>query len=389
MIRIKMFPAKNGDSFLIQTGTMHNGFILIDGGYSSTFTNYIKPELMELNKQNYKLGLAVNTHIDEDHIKGIIKFVQDNGVSTHTNVIPIENFWHNSLRSITDTINPPSQYSKPDKELLAQISTMGYSNHDTGDSEISARQGSSLAKCLVQYKYNWNSGEGYQSINTQTMPTFSLKDNEEVVIKVLSPTPDALEQLRDKWKKDLKKLGFAGNALNQEFDDGFEFLLSKDQDNTTSNLISSSEKELEDIYIPDTSITNRSSISIIIEHEGKRLLFLGDSWSEDIESSLTALYGDDKQIIFDAIKVSHHGSLNNTSPSLLSLVDSPLYFISTNGKKHNHPDMPLMKAIVKRPSNFSRKIYFSEKNKNAQSLYVLQKEFSFEVIEQANEWIHI
>ena len=389
MIRIKMFPAKNGDSFLIQTGTMHNSFILIDGGYSSTFTNYIKPELMKLNEQNYKLGLVVNTHIDEDHIKGIIKFVQDNGVSTHTNIIPIENFWHNSLRSITDTINPPSQYSKPDKELLTQISTMGYSNHDTGDSEISARQGSSLAKWLVQYKYNWNSGEGYQSINTQTMPTFSLKDNEEVIIKVLSPTPDALEQLRGKWKKDLKKLGFVGNALNQEFDDGFEFLLSKDQANTTSNLISSSEKELEDIYIPDTSITNRSSISIIIECEGKRLFFLGDSWSEDIESSLIALYGDDKQIIFDAIKVSHHGSSNNTSPRLLSLVDSPLYFISTNGKKHNHPDMPLMRAIVKRPSNFSRKIYFSEKNKNAQSLYALQKEFNFEVIEQANEWIHI
>lgn len=389
MIRIKMFPAKNGDSFLIQTGTMQNDYILIDGGYSSTFTNYIKPELMKLNEQNYKLGLVVNTHIDEDHIKGIIKFVQDNGVSTHTSVIPIEKFWHNSLRSITNTINSPSQYSKPDKELLAQISTMGYSNRDADDSEISARQGSSLAKFLVQYKYNWNSGEGYQSINTQTMPTFSLKDNEEVSIKVLSPTPDALEQLGNKWKKDLKKLGFAGNALNQEFDDGFEFLLSKNQANKISNLISSSEKELEDIYIPDTSITNRSSISIIIECEGKKLLFLGDSWSEDIESSLIALYGDDKQIIFDAIKVSHHGSLNNTSPRLLSLVDSPLYFISTNGKKHNHPDMPLMKAIIQRPSDFNRKIYFSEKNKNAQSLYPLQKEFDFEVIEQANEWIHI
>ncbi len=44
-----------------------------------------------------------------------------------------------------------------------------------------------------------------------------------------------------------------------------------------------------------------------------------------------------------------------------------------------------MKAIIQRPSDFSRKIYFSEKNKNTQSLYPLQKEFDFEVIEQANE----
>lgn len=384
-----MFPAKNGDAFLIRVGTKKNGGILIDGGYSSTFTKYIKPELIKLNEQNYNLGLAVNTHIDEDHIRGMIKFIQDNGISTNTNIIPIEQFWHNSLRSITETIDQPITYSKPDKQLIAQISSRGYPNDDKGESEISASQGSSLARSLVQNKYNWNFGQGYQSIDTQTTPIFLLKDNDEVIIRVLSPTPEALNQLKNKWKKDLRKLGFAGNAFNQEFDDGFEFLLSKEQVNKTSSLISSSEKKLEDIYTPDKSITNRSSISILLEYEKKRLLFLGDSWSEDIESSLIALYGDDEKIIFDAIKVSHHGSMNNTSPRLLALIDSPRYLISTNGKKHNHPDMPLIKAIVQRPSCFTRKIFFSEKNKNIQSLFTLQEELNFEVIEQANEWIHI
>lgn len=264
-----MFPAKNGDSFLIRVGTKKNGCILIDGGYSSTFTKYIKPELIKLNKQNYSLGLAVNTHIDEDHIRGMIKLIQANGISTNPNVIPIENFWHNSLRSITESINQSIKYSKPDDELLAQISSRGYPNDDEGESEISANQGSSLARSLVQNKYNWNFGQGFQSIDTKATPSFLLKDNDEVIIRVLSPTPEALNQLKNKWKKELIKLGFEGNALNQEFDDGFEFLLSKEQVNKTSSLISSSEKKLEDIYTPDKSITNRSSISILLEYEKK------------------------------------------------------------------------------------------------------------------------
>jgi beta-lactamase superfamily II metal-dependent hydrolase len=36
----------------------------------------VKPELDEIASRNGKLGLVVVSHIDEDHIKGIIKLVE-------------------------------------------------------------------------------------------------------------------------------------------------------------------------------------------------------------------------------------------------------------------------------------------------------------------------
>jgi hypothetical protein len=64
-------------------------------------------------------------------------------------------------------------------------------------------------------------------------------------------------------------------------------------------------------------------------------------------------------MVFDAIKLSHHGSLRNTSPELLNLIDSPRYFISSNGERHNHPDVEVIKAIVDRPTHLHRNLYFN------------------------------
>lgn len=58
---------------------------------------------------------------------------------------------------------------------------------------------------------------------------------------------------------------------------------------------------------------------------GKKILFLGDSHPCIIEQELRSLYGEGP-IWFDAVKVSHHGSSGNTSPSLLKLIDSANFF---------------------------------------------------------------
>jgi hypothetical protein len=38
--------------------------------------------------------------------------------------------------------------------------------------------------------------------------------------------------------------------------------------------------------------------------------------------------------VFDVIKVSHHGSIHNTSVNLLSLIDAPVFLVSSNGSAH-------------------------------------------------------
>ena len=96
-------------------------------------------------------------------------------------------------------------------------------------------------------------------------------------------------------------------------------------------------------------------------------------------------------MIFDAIKISHHGSLHNTSPALLELIDSPVYLISSSGERHNHPDLEVLKAIVDRSSDFQRHLYFNYSTPASEYMrnYTAKSGVGFAIYEGTTDWIEI
>ena len=60
---------------------------------------------------------------------------------------------------------------------------------------------------------------------------------------------------------------------------------------------------------------------------------------------------------FDAIKISHHGSLKNNF-AWIEKIKSKRYLISTNGKKHNHPDKEVIAKILQ-CNNKEKFLYFN------------------------------
>lgn len=52
-------------------------YILIDGGYVDTYENYLLPTLKEIAARGGELDVVVVTHIDGDHISGIIRMMED------------------------------------------------------------------------------------------------------------------------------------------------------------------------------------------------------------------------------------------------------------------------------------------------------------------------
>lgn len=390
LLKIKMYPAGNGDSFLICTDTTN---ILIDGGYASSFMQQIEHDLKELNSANQSLELVIITHIDSDHIGGIIKFLSLNGTSTQPSIIPINNIWHNSLRSITTPLEKPLDFEK-NRSLLNSINDRGHpktkSDTDSSAEKISAQQGSTLAKLIHSGGYCWNNGDGTTSISTENLESFPITGG---MIRVLSPSQDSLKSLLNEWEKQLKKYGFKGSISSGELiDDAFEFMLEHivdHQGKSPKPISATTRKPLNEIYKPDDSPTNKSSIATIIELNGIRILMLADAWPEDIILNLQKLKEEGHSMIFDAIKISHHGSYHNTSPELLDLIDSPIYFISSNGSKHDHPDIETLIAIVDRPSTFSRTLYCNYATVASTELkkYQTKSETKFSVIENACDWI--
>lgn len=395
---LKMYPAKNGDAFLITENTTKPTAIFIDGGYAATFKEYISPDLTRLAQLGYSLDLVVATHIDADHVAGLLEFFKLNGNSQSPKIIQVKDVWHNSLRSLGFTVAADDNLLSDDNDLLVEICRQGYPmpvGLNTEPTEISARQGSSLAALLLGGGYQWNTGNGTQSINSTETPFFEFRQN--VKLHVISPSITQLEKLRSWWTMELRRMGFAGKiGVSDVFDDAFEFLCAFENLRTAVRvepvtISASSNRCLDEAYLADDSVTNGSSIALIIEIGTSKLLFLGDSWAEEIETTLQSLPNTSFPIIFDAIKISHHGSLHNTSPTLLKLIDSPVFLISSSGNCHNHPDLEVLKAIVDRPSSFKRHLYFNYITTASQQMqhYTAKSGAEFAIYEGITDWIEI
>jgi len=383
---------------LIKCNNVEPISLLIDGGYASTFHKHISSDLSELSRLGYLLNLVVATHIDSDHISGLLAFFKKNGNSKSPQIIQVENVWHNCLRSISVKSEKDDVKCADDIDLIKEIIQRGYPvpiESKAEPDEISARQGSSLAALLLGGNYCWNFNDGRESIHASSNFIFNISPG--INVRVIGPPRFRLENLYKEWVAGLRRLGFVGEISNNgSFDDAFEFLCAFEDlrtsfKNAPTALSSSATRSLKDAYIGDDSTTNGSSISLIIEFDNTRLLFLGDSHSEDLEAELRNVQNATFPMMFDVIKVAHHGSLRNTSPDLLNMIDAPVYLISSSGVRHNHPDIEVLKAIVDRPSNHQRSLYFNYSTPTSQQMhnYVSQSGSPFKIIEGVTDWIRI
>lgn len=383
MIEIKSYPAKNGDAFLVKASASPFS-MLIDGGYADTFHRHIKPDLESLSTSGYALDVVVATHVDADHISGLLSFFRLNGPAQEPAIIHVREVLHNSLRSLMPSTEGRAAMRRDDLALVQDIRLRGFPQPDATSAygqEISARQGSSLAQLLRDGGYQWNTHSGIIPIGGDGLVDLRLPQGK---ITLLGPTKARLDALKKWWVSEIRRMGFVGSLEGLE--DVFEYLCAHEVVVPGEQMLSSSD-DLAAAFVPDNSVTNGSSISFVLEIEGRRLLFLGDSWADDTVAALAAT----GPSIFDAVKIAHHGSARNTSLDLLKLVDSPHFFISTNGDGHDHPDFAVLKAIVDRPAAFCRTLHFNYSTPTSGRLIAYQSEAGadFVVKEEETDWVTI
>ncbi|WP_449402620.1 hypothetical protein [Exiguobacterium artemiae] len=113
MIKIRSFQAGDGDSFFIKIydsndykNTVVN--ILIDGGRKIKCSKEIIKELSNLKKMNEKLNLLVITHLDSDHIEGILDVYESEEVDKKI----IDSVWFNSKKVIVNNLKLNLDLSK-------------------------------------------------------------------------------------------------------------------------------------------------------------------------------------------------------------------------------------------------------------------------------------
>ena len=370
-MELTVFPALNGDCILIEYESSR--YILVDGGYADTYQNYLRPMLKQIAEQGGELDMIIVTHIDSDHISGIIKLMEEEELS-----VPINGILYNGFRHVQSDV----QFSG-DKECFAHKNICKVGSV-LKDKQVSAKQGCTLSALIKRRGIPWNTHVDGRTVISPGCLTLG-----DAVINILSPDSDGIDNLSKYWRKRLIKDGLLHEERSEEFwDDAFEFSLSIEKPVfhfnekkvcKTYDLV----KICEEPYIPDTSATNGSSISFILEIKGKRLLFLGDAYSETVLNSLFSLYGSENiPYAFDVVKLSHHGCFNNNSPDLLRMISSDKWIISTNGYKYSHPDLQTLSHIITKGNDCGNKLYFNYRLPIAEELMddSYHENYEFDVI---------
>lgn len=355
-ITVKMFPAKNGDCFLVSLGLENRKHILIDCGYVETYRDFLKKELINIANNGEAIDLMVITHIDQDHILGALTFLEENNADPF---IEIKEIWHNSYRHLQFEKEKVEKITEKEFTILNREVVLGSSflRNRKGqggilDEDISAKQGSMLAALMLEGGYPWNKSFSGKAVNCEEKNPI-VKD--QYTLTLLSPNTDKLKRLSNTWLRELKKQNVNFSFSNEQiFDDAYEFYMIRQEEhkvaerNISSRTINYNEKSIENIALQnskkeiDNSVVNGSSISFIIEYKSKKLLFLADAHPDIINDKISKL----EEKYFDLVKLPHHGSNRNITVDLIENLKSGLFLISTNGDKHGHPDFDSLAKIL-------------------------------------------
>jgi len=314
MLSIGFLKAINGDcvhiSFKDNEDKPRN--ILIDGGLDATYYTPSKNSFGELKstvdkirESGEKINLLVLTHIDNDHINGLLRWFEMDD-SAHQ---LIETVWFNSGKLISEYLHEPEN---PDLTLGLTIFKDSY----TGVSEALR-----FEDYLVKRKI-WD-----RKIIIQN----SVLEDNGITIRILSPNKKQLVRLLKEYKK---KTG----------DEAYTSGRKKDWNIDLKTFIKE-EKGFK--FHQDSSVKNGSSITILFTYGGKNFLFLADSHPKEIVKCLKNMgYSKEKPIQLELLQISHHGSKANNNVELFEIVRTDNYVISTDSSRHNHPHKRTLARIL-------------------------------------------
>lgn len=317
-MKIKFLQAFNGDSIwvsFLENETPRN--IIIDGGTGDTYENKLRRkgdlfnaiEYIRNNKQS--IDLLVLTHFDDDHIGGILRWLNKDKESSNL----IKKVWFNSGKEIAKKFE-----SDENKDLYIEIVD------GADDFHTSPKQGIKFEK----YLRDNNLWEGEIIEQGSEYDLFGLK------FKILSPNNEKLDKLLKLYEKQEDYF-----TSGDEYD--FEISLKDFIDE---------ESQLGFRFKEDTSVANGSSIAFIMEYDNKSFLFLADAHPSVIIEGLNKFgYNKDNSLHVELMKVSHHGSMYNTDKELLKVVKTDNYLISSNATKHGLPNKRTIARIINNNPN--------------------------------------
>lgn len=355
-MKLQIFQSAQGDCLLLEA--KDKSLVLCDGGMRSSIKSHVRNELAKLRNEGRELEYVYVSHIDSDHISGVLQLLEDEvewRVHDFQQSIPdgdptppvaprppvIKGILHNAFRDLIG-INEntevedllaaaiPSLFATADPRLVdvalelqdiavsipEAIRVSRLTAGDALDIPVNRLPGTAGPAKLLFFR------DTVQSFNVGTMQ-----------FTIVGPGHQELTDLKTGWVTWLRANKEQVRALRKELKRRIEEF---------GNGVAGSPFDLRDWNgIPNfkgVTAPNIASLMFMVEEDSKRLLLTGDSQQDKILEGLTRTgFLGNQGLHLDVLKVQHHGSENNLDANFARNVSANHYVFCGNGL-HGNPD---------------------------------------------------
>lgn len=370
-MKIEIFPSASGDCVLL-TSTDKKGRktrLLADAGLPKAYDDFIAAPLGHLREKNQPIDLAYVSHIDRDHIGGILKMLDHEvewrafehlqGANSRRRppAVPrppeIKQIWHNAfLEDIQRT-----RAIDLGTALASSAGALSAANAKGLGSAQTARQAARAEMLALSVgdaiEVNWRVGSSQLDIPlnapadgkllTASVPGKPIQLG-SLTITVLGPTSKELKKLREEWIKWLEANTNELARLRRQHSRDVERLGTSV---SPAALAARAHKLASDIET-DVTPPNLASLVLLVEENGKRVLLTGDAGDESLIRYFEAagLFDASGKLEVDVLKVPHHGADNAYSPEFVKRVRARNYIFCGDGEHHN-PEPEVVKGYLR------------------------------------------
>jgi hypothetical protein len=375
-MKLTAFQADKGDCLLLETADRKNR-MLIDGGMRRAYTAHVTPALGALRKAKKKLNVVYVSHIDEDHIAGVLQMLDDEArwrvyehhVKNGNLDYPkpeaprppeIGAIFHNSFH---DQVGNNS--GRIENMLAATATILSGSDHPWLRQVVEQRQNlvTSIQQAMKvsqrikaqQLKIPLNPQfAGKLMMVTNEAPQISLGS---ITLKVIGPFPSDMMKLRKEWNAWVEKNQKTVETIQTQARSDASILSASEVDRLLGPLLGASRQLGATELALAKQLGNRkkvttpnlASLMFLAEENGTTMLLTGDGHADDI------LKGLEHQRAFDAsgrmhvnvLKVQHHGAEHNIHRDFCDRVSADNYVFCGNGEHHN-PDLEAVQLVFDR-----------------------------------------
>jgi hypothetical protein len=359
-VKLKVFFAGDGDCLLLTSGDGRH--VLVDGGRRGSFERQTRPLLLDMAAGGTAIELVVVSHIDADHISGVISLLEDvaawavhdfqvNEGGNPTFPEParprppaIGGLWHNSWRAqlgdlagpieaLAATVSEAMELAAPGaaagsgaaRRAIESVAGLAESIPDgirllrLVDDQTPISRNASFGSKLVRLR---------RPVHTEQVGTTTLT--------VLGPSEKHLRRLRDEWRDWLERQPQPAGGGPTSVDEAHAVLGS----------IATAAEVIEQTNPARVTPPNRASITLLAEEDGRTCLLTGDAAEEELLEGLSAAGRlADGPFRCDVLKVQHHGSEFNLSQVFAGQVLADHYVFCADGA-HGNPNPSVVKTIV-------------------------------------------